>query len=62
MRHGSKTRKLAKNIARYLTGIKNMQLEMQTGAKDNLLTALESYSYAGFAADKGDSVAELHIF
>ncbi|CEG38530.1 FOG: Transposon-encoded proteins with TYA, reverse transcriptase, integrase domains in various combinations [Plasmopara halstedii] len=46
--------KLAKRIARYLSGSKAMRLEMRTNTDRNEQITLDSYSDADFAADKGD--------
>ncbi|KAG3137919.1 hypothetical protein PI124_g128 [Phytophthora idaei] len=46
--------KLAKKIARYLKDTKGLKLTMQAVAKSGDEVAIESWSDADFAADKGD--------
>ena len=46
--------KLAKKIARYLSGSKKIKLEMRVGTDGQDAITLESYSDADFAADKDD--------
>ena len=46
--------KLAKKIARYLSGSKKTKLEMRAGTDGQYAVTLESYSDADFAVDKDD--------